>query len=554
MSAGTDLKKPPMVKKLLVSAVGTVCCLSLVGCLGLKDWPANGFKVGPNYAEPAAPVAERWIDDEDKRLHDEAIDHPEWWRVFKDPVLDNLISLATEQNLSLRVAGLRVLEARYQRAIAAGFLLPQQQEFFADFASIERSKNFRQQVNIVNRFFTRWDTGFNLAWELDFWGKYRRELESATAALEASAAEYGDVQVTLLADVASTYVRIRTLQKRLQVLHANAAEQNKLVEIVKERKELEPVDYYQLKANADKTLTQIPALETQLRQAENQLCILLGVAPHDLSKTLNSGPIPQAPPSVVVGMPGELLARRPDVRRAERLLAAQSAQIGVATSELYPRIAILGTIGLQANEFSQLWRLDSFAGNIGPSLSWNILNYGRIINNVRVQDARFQQLAAAFEQTALKANEEVENALVAYLKSFDRVRLLRSSAASAAKAAELLEEQRKAGIKNFSYNRLFVLQRSKTDEQDQAVLAEGEQTLALIEIYRSLGGGWDVSALPHSGFSSGCTADTRRERTVYVPRSASPAEGTAHENGLPPKDPPASTAAQAMPAVLPGRE
>jgi outer membrane protein TolC len=138
-------------------------------------------------------------------------------------------------------------------------------------------------VNIVNRFFTRWDTGFNLAWELDFWGKYRRELESATAALEASAAEYGDVQVTLLADVASTYVRIRTLQKRLQVLHANAAEQNKLVEIVKERKELEPVDYYQLKANADKTLTQIPALETQLRQAENQLCILLGVAPHRLT-------------------------------------------------------------------------------------------------------------------------------------------------------------------------------------------------------------------------------------------------------------------------------
>jgi NodT family efflux transporter outer membrane factor (OMF) lipoprotein len=523
-------------------------CLFLTGCVGLRDWPHNGFKVGPNYAQPVPAIADKWIDTGDKRVREESVDYHGWWHVFKDPVLDRLIDLANEQNLSLRIAGLRVLEARYQRAIAAGLLLPQVQQAFGDFAAEQRSGNFRNQVDVQNRFFSRWDAGFNLAWELDIWGRYRRALESATDLLEASVAEYGDVQVTLLADVASTYVRIRTAQKRLALLRANADEQAKLVDVVKDRKELEPVDYYQMKANLEKTLTQIPVLETQLRQEQNQLCILLGVPPHDLAMTLEGGPIPEAPPWVVAGIPGELLLRRPDVRRAERLLAAQSAQIGVAVSDLYPRIAVLGTIGLQSNEFSKLFHQDSWFGSIGPSLSWNILNYGRIINNVRVQDTRFQQLAVAYQEAALKANQEVENALVGYLKSFDKLRAHRDSAASATKAVETLDQQRKAGVRNFSYNRMFVLQRLKTEEQDQAALTEGDQTLSLIDIYRALGGGWDVDDLPHADCDSGCCSK------MLVTRGACPAPAPEQPSGgLSPKDrnPPSS---EASPVILEWRD
>jgi NodT family efflux transporter outer membrane factor (OMF) lipoprotein len=464
------------------------------GCTGPRQWLANGFKVGPEYCRPDAAVADDWIDAGDQRLRSESVDHAVWWTVFGDPALGGLIAEAYRQNLPLRVAGFRILEARALRAIAAGNVLPQQQQAFADYShNINSLRSFG--FALPSRQFSLWDGGFNLAWELDFWGRFRRAVESADADLNAGIENYDDVLVTLLADVATTYVEIRTLERRLELAHSNIALQKGSYDLAVLRKEggaSNDLDVQQAKSSLAQTEAFVPQLEIVLRQSQHQLCVLLGIPPEDLTRRLAGGPIPNAPAEVAVGVPGELLRRRPDVRRAERQLAAQSARIGIAEAEFYPQIAVTGVIGVEANQFADLFKSGASFGSVGPSLRWNILNYGRILNNVRAEDARFQQAALGYQQAVLQANAEAENAIVAFLRSQQRRMSLAESAAAARRSNELVTKLYETGDADGQLDRVFVIQSFLVQQVDAEAQAQGEIAKNLIAVYRALGGGWQI--------------------------------------------------------------
>ena len=428
--------------------------LLIGGCTSIGEYIHNGFKVGPNYGRPPAPVAQNWIDADDVRVRKEGDDLSKWWVVFKDPTLDSLICFAYRQNLSLRVAAYRVLEARAQMLIDVGNLFPQTQTMNGDYTRYALS---REQANALTsglkRWYGQWDYGFNLHWELDFWGRLRRAIESDAATLDASVENYDDVLVTLLGDVATNYVIYRTTEQRIKYAQENVALQKKTLAIAAAQVDsglVNKVDEFQARSTLEQTEAGIPELEITLRQAANQLCILLGIPPQDLQARLSpmdlpllgastlgllgtptgqgpilaasalfpgrTGLIPKAAPEVAVGIPADLLRRRPDVRRAERQAAAQCAQIGIAEAEFYPHISILGTIDYSAQNFKDLFKEQAFSGNVGPSFTWNILNYGRVLNNVRLQDARFQELVATYQNTVLSAGQDVENGLVTFLR------------------------------------------------------------------------------------------------------------------------------------------
>ncbi len=333
----------------------------------------------------------------DERVREDAAEPGDWWKVFNDPVLDDLICHACRQNLTLREAGFRVLQARAQLAIARDGLLPQSQTATGGFAwnalSIENANSQIQSpagLIPLRQFFAQSDFGFNLNWELDLWGRIRRAIEANADELGASVADYDDVLVTLRGDVASNYVQLRTLQQRIEYARKNVALQGETVRAIEAGLKAgtrDELDLRQARAIQAQTEAQIPELEIGLRQTSNRLCILLGMPPAELRAKTEPAQIPTAPPEAVVGVPADLLRRRPDVRRAERLAAAQCARIGVAEADFYPRFAINGAIGYSAEEFSHLFRPTALDGEIGPSFQWDILNYGRIRNNVRLQDA-----------------------------------------------------------------------------------------------------------------------------------------------------------------------
>jgi NodT family efflux transporter outer membrane factor (OMF) lipoprotein len=466
--------------------------LPLAGCTPFGEYIRNGFKVGPNYETPPASVARDWIDANDVHLRKTTEDMSDWWNVFDDPQLNSLVCAAYNQNLTLRQAGFAILQARAERAIAVGELFPQQQQATAEYLREASSRETagKSVSSGGNRYFSQWNYGFNLSWELDFWGRFRRAVESANGNLDASVANYDDVLVTLVADVASTYVNMCTTQQRIKYVNMNVALQSQVVKSVKLNPNTTSVDYQQALSTLRQTEALIPPLLIALRQDSNKLCTLLGVPPEDLASRLPLKSIPTAPADVVAGIPADLLRRRPDVRRAERQAAAQSAVIGVAEAEFYPHIAINGTLGFSAAEFKNLFRATAFEGTIGPSFRWDILNYGRILNGVRREDAIFKQRVVAYQNTVLSANAEVESALVLFLRSQDQFQKLKESADATQVAVKVLTEQMKAGVIDF--NRMALLQQNLTQQLDQEAVALGNVSQGLIQVYRALGGGWDL--------------------------------------------------------------
>jgi NodT family efflux transporter outer membrane factor (OMF) lipoprotein len=489
--------KKSLASSACLAALFVVFALSS-GCTSLPEYIRNGFKVGPNFAKPPAPVAKEWIDAADKRVRSESDDLSKWWTVFNDPVLDSLVCFAYQQNLTLRVAGFRVLEARAQLAIDAGNFFPQKQQMTGDYTRTglsERTANNFLNFGVpgVSRFFSQWDYGFNLSWELDFWGRFRRAVESDADTLDASVENYDDVLVTLLGDMATNYVQYRTYERRIKFAEDNEELQRETLAISEARFKagtVSELDVDQARSTLEQTQAEIPELRISLRQTANQMCILLGIPPEQLQTKLGSAGIPVAPPEVAVGIPAELLRRRPDVRRAERQAAAQCAQIGVAESDFYPHIAITGTIGYSAQEFKDVFRSSAFNGTVGPSFQWNVLNYGRILNNVRVQDAKFQELVTTYQGTVLSAAQEVENGLVTFLQAQERVKYQAASAEDAAKAVKLALIQYKAGTVDFT--RVTQLELNLVPLQDTLAQAQGEIATGLIQVYKGLGGGWQI--------------------------------------------------------------
>ena len=518
--AGMARRRRPVVR--LVQNVLAVACIVLfgTGCTSVRDYVRNGFKVGPEYCPASADVAPHWIDEADSRIDQSPVDLSQWWTVFNDPVLNRLVVDSCEQNLSLREAALRVLQARAQLGIASGKFFPQSQaatgayqrmavsgvsaavipdykyqELQAQFgltdAQIQEMKDFLNPTPFVSN----WNFGFNLAWELDFWGRLRRAITAAEKTLEASAASYDQVLVTLLGDVATNYVTLRTLQKRMEYVQANVELQRQVLSITERRwqggdRRTSVVDVAQTRATLAQTEAQIPQLKSISARPAIVLCTLLGMPPGDLERQLPSGPIPGAPPAAVVGIPADLLRRRADVRRAERQAAAQAEQIGIAKADLYPIVTINGSIGYQASEFSELFSNRAFNGSIGPSIQWNILHYGRIRNNVVLQNAKFLEFVTIFENLVLQANAEAENGMVRFLQAQEKRRFLDVSVENSQKAVEGAVKQYQEGAGDI--NRIVLIQQNLVQQQNLQADAHGQIALGLIQVYRALGGGWEA--------------------------------------------------------------
>ena len=305
--------------------------------------------------------------------------------------------------------------------------------------------------------------------------------------------------MTLLADVATNYVQYRVAQQRIEIARANVEIQDKLVAIAEKQEKVgtaTSLDVEQPRTLLEQTRSTIPALKITQGQANDRLCILLGEPPHDLEAELGQGaelgqqPLPNTPPWVAAGIPADLLRRRPDVRSAERQVAAQSAQIGVAEADLYPTIFINGTLGLQAVELSKLFESKSFFGTITPQFRWNILNYGRIVNNVRLQEAHTQELIAAYQNQVLTAAQETQTALRGFLRSQEQAEALARSARAAVNATKI-EEKLFTDIKS-DVNRLFTLESTQVRQQDNLAVAQGNIAFNLVNVYRALGGGWQI--------------------------------------------------------------
>lgn len=481
------------------------------GCAGLtdvrpRDWFRNGFKLGPNYRTPPAPVAPEWIDFNNPKLINAStgVDEFAWWQNFNDPLMSEMVLSAHRQNLTLRAAGMRVFRARTQLAIAESSIFPQSQSLRGGYTRIQRSErgdltglnqlNNRLPTPIqIPRNFNSWETGFNLGWEIDVWGRFRRSIEAADASLDASVFNYDEILVTLLADTAIAYVEVREYQQRLQLAKQNAELQRMTYDIAKARYDqgaVSQLDVDQAEATLANTEALIPAINIDLRMSNNKLCVLLGIPPMNLADQLTPAPIPTVPEEVVVGIPAELIRRRPDVRAAERRVAEESALIGVAAADLYPEFSIMGTLNWNANQFPTMFSSGANSGTIGPSFNWKILNYGRIANNIRGQTATFQEFVFLYQQTVLKANEEAEDAIVGYLQSQLLVHALQRSVAALERANEIALVQYRNG--EGSFNRIATLQRELVSEQDNLAAAQAQVAISLIQIYRSLGGGWQI--------------------------------------------------------------
>lgn len=476
---GVAIKRPLLI-------LAAACLPLLSACTAL----------GPDFVTPDAPIQKTW-QEQTALARDGEVDLYKWWAVLDDPILNQLIEAAYKQNLSIQVAGLRVIEARAQLGIATGSQYPQRQRIVGAAEHVNLSENAPNFNPTLEDSYNQYAIGFDAAWELDFWGRYRRGIESAEAGLKASVADYDDALVTITAEVARVYVSIRTLQERLRLARNNVKLQTRSLEIATVRFEnglVTELDKQQARSNLAETQASIPALERSIRQARNSLSVLLGITPGQLNEVLTgAGKIPAPPAEVVAGVPTDLLRRRPDVRRAEQVAASQSALIGVAKADLYPSFSLVGTIGYQSSNTHQssgsdLFDSDSVSGSIGPGLSWNIFNYGRIKNNVRSQDARFQQTLVAYQNTVLKAYQETEDAMVAYIKSQQEVIYRQTGAEAATRSARLARLQYRDGAIDFQ--RVIDAERFMVAQQDRLASTQGDIVLNLIAMYKALGGGW----------------------------------------------------------------
>ena len=492
--------------------------------------------LGPDFKRPASAPLEGWTGGSLAPLTSAArasrsAQSVEWWRRFDDPVLDAFVAEAQRANPTARIAGLRIMEARAQLGIAGSSLYPQVQQATGEVLWAGEHKSHGSDVNAVTA-----NAGMRASWELDFWGRFRRSIEAADAGYWASIALYDDVQVLMASQVATLYITIRTVEVRLRIAHENAAIQKRNLEITerlfKGGNDSE-LDVQQARSLYFATLAAIPALAIDLRQAQNALATLLARAPGPLPEmAAGTEKIPQAELDLIVDIPADLLRRRPDVRAAEMQLAAQSALIGVSVADLYPSISLLGSFGLSATSLSSSAR--TLTWGIGPSLVWNVFDYGRLRNTVRVQDARFQELYEQYQDAVLRAAREVDDAAVGFARTREQIPLLAESVKAAQRSLNIATLQYREGLTDFQ--RVLDSQRTFFSQQELLVSTQGSLMLNLVAIYKAIGGGWEPG----------------RTRPAVDDATRAIMEGRTDWNGLlaaplPPPDAPPDSPAPARP-------
>jgi multidrug efflux system outer membrane protein len=466
----------------------------------------SGCMVGPNYKKPVEKTPPGWVEVPKGISTEQPVGVSRWWIVFDDPVLDSLVDQAAQANKDLKMAYARIYEARAQRAIATAGLFPTLNAS-ASYTAYRNSGNASPSsipAGLVppspgagGNFSGGLDLfqgGFDASWELDIFGRTRRTIEAANASLEASEEDYRDTLVTLFAEVAADYLNVRGTQLRLVIAKKNIEAQTQTVELTSERFEAglsSELDVAQAKAQLASTESQVPTLETTAKQAMYQLATLLGTTPSTVVEQLSvEKPLPAVPVNVPVGIPSDLLRRRPDVRRAERQLAAATANIGVATADLFPRFNLLGDIGQSAMNFSNLVRSSSTFWSLGPGISWNIFNAGSVKANIEVQKAKAKEALANYEKTVLVSLQDVESALVAYTKERGRRDYLADAVKSNERAYQISSELYIKGLVDFL--RVLDSQRSLYQTQDQLAVSEQLVSTDLVALYKALGGGWEL--------------------------------------------------------------
>ncbi len=457
--------------------------LALSGCAPL----------GPDYQRPDDRAPDAWhqavvgqMEGDDAPLHT-------WWQSLDDPALDALMERARQASPALAAAAASVSEAQARLRGATGERVPDLDAR----GGLTRQRSSEGVSEIVPPPQSRVDNfsslGVSASWEIDFWGRVRRSVESASASYEAEVESYRDALVLLYANVAGAYVQARTLQRRLDLANANIELQRETLRLVTARNkaQLAPdLDIRQAELNLATTEAAVPALRAALSQTINTLAVLAGQTPDTMhAEMAKTAPIPAAPAGVRAGIPAETLRQRPDVRRAERLLAAQTARVGIAEAGRYPNFGLSGAFDYSAAGGS-LVESGNEAWSIGPFFSWNLFDGGRVRSAIEIEDARTEQALAGYEQTVLLALQDVEDSLVRFAEERQRLAALTRAVDAAAASVELVKILYRSGLTNFQ--NVLDAERSLFNLQDTQAVSEGEVVQSVISIYRSLGGGWDA--------------------------------------------------------------
>lgn len=446
--------------------------------------------VGPDYKLATADLPAGWsrLDQAAQPVAaaTETGDLSQWWQRLNDPLLTGLVEEALQTSLDLRSAQARLREARARRAVATADRFPSVTA--SGSASRSHSSEDSGSGNTNNLF----SVGFDASWELDLFGGIRRSVEAATADLESSAASLQETRVSLVAEVALNYVEVRSLQSRLAIARANLASQTETLQLTDWRAQAGLVnsqDVEQARSLREQTRAQVPSLETSLAEAEHRLDILLGKVPGTLHQRLAAtGSLPVVPDKVAVGIPADTLRQRPDVRAAERTLAAETARVGVAEAARYPTFTLSGSIGLEALTVGALGNSGSATSSLFAGITAPVFNAGRLRNQVEIQDAVREQAQVAYEQTVLNALQDVENGLVALARTRERGEALASAAESARNASILARQRYSAGLIDFQS--VLDTERSVLTIEDSLASTRADGVLALIRLYKALGGGW----------------------------------------------------------------
>jgi len=478
-------------------AIGKWVLMGLLAALVLLP----GCAVGPRYLRPTALIPSQWNVDQPRGTSaSEPVE--QWWASFNDPEFDKLIRQAIRSNLDLKTAAAHVTEARAQRGISNSELFPTVQAA----ASATRDRvavivppgGAQKSAKVVPAEFNNYQAGFDASWELDIFGRIRRSRQAASADLTAAEDERQAVLVTVLGEVGRAYIELRGFQLRLEIANKNIKTQQDTLALTEARSKAglaTELDVARAKAQLDTTASVVPSLQTGIESSIHRLSVLLGEEPGALrTELLPPSPVPVLPPEVPIGLPSQLLERRPDIRQAEAQIVAATARAGEARSEFFPRVVLFGSAGRQA---SQLHDITLGIGNFfsaGPAISLPVFTGGRIRSEIRVQDARLEQATIAYGATILSALEETEDALISYSQEQSRRERLESAVKSNEEAVQLSSETYRAGLTDF----LSVLDAERELYANEDLLAQSRATQAvnLIALYKALGGGWQPASQP----------------------------------------------------------
>ena len=497
--------------RVLGVVLGAFSVLTIAGCA-----------VGPNYQKPEIEVPGQYRPATTQTAGTEPLE-VQWWRTFNDPMLDRYIVAAWRDSLDIRIAAARVREARALRGVASA-------DFWPDVTasgSYTRSKSgggdFDSGFDGGGGERSLYQAGFDAIWELDVFGRVRRSVEAANADIQAAEAEFQNTLITLYGEVARNYIELRGFQREIAIAQDNVRAQRETLELTRTRYKAgltSDLDVARAEAQVAATLSQIPELETLARAAAHRLGVLLGQEPSALLDELDEPKrIPQPPPAIPVGVPSELLRRRPDIRRAERSLAAETARVGVAVADLFPRFTLTGDVGWSANHFKNLFNSSSLGWSAGPGVSWSIFNAGRVRGQIEAQRARTDAAVAEYQRTVLLALEEVQNALVAYQQDQIRRTTLMQAVEANQRAVNLAQQLYQRGLADF----LNVLQAQFNlyASQDALVRSDSEVSADVVALYKALGGGWEEE--PVADPAAATTRPTGTAASETIPRAPSPA-------------------------------